>query len=115
MRRSNPNSQIKVQGYTALPLMETSDHRPVACSFLVPAKACPEPGDEEESDEDVRIVPPYRLDPQWEQKREWARTKEVVVGVIFYATSTWEGRGMLLFFVLSVVGALVTARILLEV
>ena len=116
MKRNNPKSEVKVQGYKALPLMETSDHRPVACSLLIPAQAIPEPEDEgdEEVKRDARVVPPFGIDPQWKEKREWARRKEVVVGVVAYATLTWEGRGIVLFLLFGAVGGITIAKSLLE-
>lgn len=90
--------RIQVHGYKALPLMATSDHRPVACSFSIPAIPIPEPvaEEEEEAGLDVRLVPPFGIDPLWREKRETARMKEVVVGIAAYLALTWEGRGILI-------------------
>lgn len=119
-------ARVEVQAYKALPLMASSDHRPVACSFSVPAEAIPEPPEpnseeeqEEEEEEggegeeegsgakklvDVRLVPPFGLNPLWMEQREAARTKEVVVGMGAYLALTWEGRGILLAIVLGALG-----------
>lgn len=109
-------SQIQVHGYKALPLMATSDHRPVASSFSIPAKAISEPTDEEEDEakEDVRLVPPFGIDPSWRQKRETARIKEVVVGLASYLALTWEGRGILIAIVFGALGGWAIVRSLLQ-
>ena len=95
--------------------MASSDHRPVACSLSVPAEAIAEPKDEEGEGEegeearggatlDVRLVPPFGLNPLWMEQREAARTKEVVVGIGAYLALTWEGRGILLTIVFGALG-----------
>lgn len=106
---------MEVQGYKALPLMATSDHRPVACSFSIPAEAIPEPDEEEEREAkmDVRLVPPFGLNPLWMEQREAARTKEVVVGIAAYLGLTWEGRGILLAIILGAIGGWAVIRSLL--
>ncbi|KAL6718809.1 hypothetical protein ACLMJK_003043 [Lecanora helva] len=114
---NNEDHKIKVQSYKALPLMATSDHRPVACSFLIPAEPISEPTgeQEEEAKEDVRLAPPFGLDPLWKEKREAARRKEVVVGVAAYLGLTWEGRGVLVAVVVGALGGWAIVRSLLEV
>ena len=115
---SSSPPQIKVQGYKALPLMSTSDHRPVACSFLIPAQPIPEPTEEQEREvkgDDVRLVPPFGIDPLWKEKREAARRKEVVVGLTAYLVLTWEGRGVLVAVVVGAVGGWLVVRSLLEI
>ena len=107
VKSKNPAARVEVQGYRALPLMASSDHRAVACSFSVPAEAIPEPDEEEEESSaklDVRLVPPFGLNPLWMEQRESARTKEVVVGLGAYLALTWEGRGILLSIVLGALG-----------
>lgn len=114
-RESYP--RLAVQAYKALPLMATSDHRPVACSFSIPAEAIPEPSaeEEEEAKEDVRIQPPFDLDPHWRQRRETARMKEVMVGLASYLALTWEGRGILLAILFGALGGWAIVRSLLEI
>jgi len=110
--------QVQVQSYKALPLMSTSDHRPVACSFLVPATPIPEPSKEVEEEEakkgDVRLVPPFGVDPLWREKRETARRKEVVVGMAAYLVLTWEGRGVLVAIVFGALGGWAIVKSSLE-
>ncbi len=109
-------SKIEVQGYKALPLLPSSDHRPVACSFSIPAAVIPEPNGEEEeaAKDDVRLCPPFELDPHWKIRRETARLKEVVVGLACYLGLTWEGRGLLVAIVVGAVGGWVVVKSLLQ-
>ena len=88
--------KVEVRGYRALPLMPSSDHRPVACSFSIPAVGIPEPPEEGVDMDSVRMKPPFGLDPGWKARRAAARRKEVVVGLGAYLALTWEGRGILL-------------------
>ena len=115
MQPSTSTSKIEVQGYVALPLLPSSDHRPVACSFSIPAAAIPEPNTEEEeaAKDDVRLCPPFELDPAWKIRRETARMKEVVVGLACYLGLTWEGRGLLFAVVVGALGGWVVVKSLL--
>lgn len=116
MKSMNPAARVEVQRYKALPLMATSDHRPVACSFSIPAEAIPEPSEEQEREAktDVRLVPPCGLNVLWMEQREAARTKEVVVGIAAYLGLTWEGRGMLLAIVVGALGGWAAIRAFLQ-
>ena len=103
------HERIQIHGYNALPLMATSDHRAVACSFIIPALPIPVPPQGEEQEEveverDVRLAPPFALDPLWREKRTRARMKEVVVGIASLLVLTWEGRGILIAVVFGAVG-----------
>lgn len=95
MKAKDPGAKIQVEGYKALPLMQTSDHRPVACSFSISAVAIPEPNEGDEVNDGVRIKPPFDLNPLWKERRAAARRREVVVGLGAYLALTWEGRGIL--------------------
>lgn len=95
MYAANPGVKMEVQGYRALPLMASSDHRPVACAFSIPAEAIPEPGPDAVV-EGVRMKPPFGIDVRWKERRAVARRKEVLVGLSAYLALTWEGRGILL-------------------
>ncbi|MCJ1409851.1 hypothetical protein MMC19_003934 [Ptychographa xylographoides] len=96
MRSAEPlAAQIRVRNYAALPLMSTSDHRPVALALSIPLVPI-RPPDDQVSEGDVRVHPPFAIDPQWREKRAAARRKEIVVGLGAYFALTWEGRGVLL-------------------
>ena len=105
MKAADSSVSIKAHGYTALPLMSTSDHRPVALSLSIPAKAIPTP-DSDQTGDDARLSPPFRLDKDWRSKRAAARRRELVVGTFAYLGLTWEGRSILLLaFVIGVFSA----------
>lgn len=90
---------FKGGSYDALPLQATSDHRPVILPFKI---------DLDEVSKSVAardVVPPFPLDPLWEQKRAAARRGELAVGVCAYLGLTWEGNGLLLASVAGAVGA----------
>lgn len=95
MTESSQLSSISIKVYTALPLMSTSDHRPVVLSISIPVKAIPAPIDEV-ADPNVRIHPPFSIYPRWKEKRAMARKLEIVVGLAAYLVLTWEGNGILL-------------------
>ncbi|MCJ1257864.1 hypothetical protein MMC24_005690 [Lignoscripta atroalba] len=114
MKSDDPSTQIQIRGYTALPLMSASDHRPVALSLSIPLKAIPPPTDEI-TDEDVRVRPPFPIDPQWRAKRQRARRKEILVGIIAYLGLTWEGNAVLLAIILGALGGWIIIRSMLEV
>ncbi|KAL8776737.1 MAG: hypothetical protein Q9213_008156 [Squamulea squamosa] len=95
LRSENPGVGIEVEKYTALPLMPTSDHRPVVLAMRIPLRAIPTAeGDGEEGD--VRSNPPFDINPWWRERRLAARRKEIAVGILAYLVSTWVGRGILL-------------------
>ena len=116
-KKEKEKVDVEVKGYAALPLMPSSDHRPVACYLEIPAVAIPAPapeqrdgdahtsGKEAAAADQVRLQPPFPLDPSWKTRRTWARRREVVVGLGAYLALTWEGRGMLLALMCGVLGA----------
>ena len=114
MKAADSSVSIKAHGYTAFPLMSTSDHRPVALSLSIPAKAIPTP-DSDQSGNDVRLFPPFDLDEDWRSKRAAARRRELVVGTFAYLGLTWEGRSILLATVIGVLGGWWIVSSLLEV
>lgn len=114
MKEETPEADIKVVGYTALPLMPTSDHRPVALRLRVPLKAIPAP-ENSEGNEDVRLHPPFGIDARWRERRAAARRKEVFVGLLAYLFLTWEGNGILLALILGMLGGWVVVRSQLDV
>ena len=102
MKSDDSLAQIQIHKYDALPLMLTSDHRPVALVASIPRKPIPQPRIEM-TDEDYRLRPPFDVDLQWREKRKIARRKEIVVGILAYLGLTWEGRGI---FIATLLGAL---------
>lgn len=114
MKKETPGADIEVAMYTALPLMPTSDHRPVALSLKVPLKAIPMP-EEGQGGEDARLHPPSEIDPRWRERRAAARKKEIFVGLFAYLSLTWEGNGILLALVLGALGGWTIVRSQLEV
>ncbi|KAL8905389.1 MAG: hypothetical protein Q9207_002673 [Kuettlingeria erythrocarpa] len=109
MQEERPGAEIEVVGYTALPLMPTSDHRPVALSLRVPLQAIPAPEDSE-GEETVRLRPSFGTDPRWRQRRAVARRKEIIVGSLAYLVLTWEGNGVLLALILGLLGGWLVVR-----
>ena len=99
----SPSIAIKTNKYVALPLMATSDHRPVALSLSIPLRSIPPP-DHDASADDVRLSPPFSIDPDWRQRRARARRRELAVGVAAYLGLTWEGRLILLATIIGAVG-----------
>ena len=79
-----PSPALSLGTYTALPIQTTSDHRPVAlAATLHPRKH-------------TRHAPaaPFPRNPDWRAQRAAGRTKELVVGVMSYATLTREGNAI---------------------
>ena len=103
MKEQDPSASVGVNGYTSLPLMVTSDHRPVALSLSLPARAIPAPT-EVRTNGDMRVNPPFALDAAWRQKRKLARRKEITVGLLAILGLTWEGRMLLLAMMLGAFG-----------
>ncbi|PSK60628.1 hypothetical protein B9Z65_778 [Elsinoe australis] len=89
--------RVKVGKYDALPVQPSSDHRPVVLRFEADVTGAQQGGVELEAS-------PYRIDPDWERRRERSRAKELGVGVLAYLVLTWEGRVLLLGTVVAVVG-----------
>ncbi|MCJ1484350.1 hypothetical protein MMC06_004519 [Schaereria dolodes] len=109
MKSKDSSERIEIQRYTALPLMSTSDHRPVVLSFSLPLKPIPPP-DDEIGEGDVRVDPPFSIDPQWKEKRSMARRKEILVGLSAYFGLTWEGNGILAAILVGAFGGWIVVR-----
>ena len=99
-----PSAHVQSRNYTALPLMETSDHRPVAMEISIPSVTLKEPEAGDSKIEEVRCNPPFSLDPDWRSRRAAARRKEIVVGIGAFLCLTWEGRGILIAMLFAVLG-----------
>jgi hypothetical protein len=91
--QNDASSKIEVHSYQALPLFPTSDHRPVALSLSLPLSAIPPP---DGATNDIRLQPPFSIDPNWKARRDFARKKEIMVGILAYLLLTWEGNGLLI-------------------
>ena len=109
----NSAAEFQIHEYTALPLMSTSDHRPVVLSLSIPLKPIAPP-DGMSPDLDWRMKPPFPIDPTWRERRAVARRKEIVVGLGAYLALTWKGR-VLVAVVVGVLSGWVIIRSLLEV
>jgi len=112
MQDVTPSPKITVHGYTALPVLPTSDHRPVALSCSLPLRAIPPPNGEI-TDSDPRLSPPAAIDPTWRERRAWARRREIIVGIASYLSLTWEGNGLLLGTLIGAIGGWLVIRSLL--
>ena len=113
MKAEDPSASILVNSYTSLPLMSTSDHRPVTLSLSLPAKAIPVPTETAAAD-GWRIRPPLAIDPHWRESRTVARRKEIIVGLISFLGLTWEGRMALLAAVIGALGGWFIVMSILE-
>ncbi|KAL9624756.1 MAG: hypothetical protein Q9160_001110 [Pyrenula sp. 1 TL-2023] len=98
---STPTPKLFPHSYTSLPLFPTSDHRPVALTLSIPFVPIPPPPPPQnpnldiDTENDVRLNPPFPIDPTWRARRAAARKKEILVGVLAYLVLTWEGLGLL--------------------
>ena len=113
MIHEHPDAKIQVLDYKALPLMSSSDHRAVALSLSIPLQPIPAPDDEVAAD-NVRMHPPFPIDPHWRERRAAARRWELVVGVLAYLGLTWEGNAVLLAIVAGALGGWAVVRSMLE-
>lgn len=106
MAPEDPSSTVKIHKYMALPLMATSDHRPVALSLSIPLRPIPLPDQNASAHgaDDVRLSPPFISDSHWRQKRVMARRRELAVGIAAFLSLTWEGRLALLATMIGAVG-----------
>ncbi|KAI4104082.1 MAG: hypothetical protein L6R37_003488 [Teloschistes peruensis] len=109
MKTESSSTRIEVGKYDALPLNPTSDHRPVVLGLRVPLKAIPAPKDGE-GEGDLRMNPPFAIDPKWRERRMIARRKEVLVGLFVYLLLTWEGLVILLALVVGAFGGWAIVR-----
>ena len=86
------SANIKVHNYIALPLFNTSDHRPVALSASILLGAT---DINPVRTENITRSPPFPPDSDWKAKRDTARRKEIIVGLLAYFTTTYEGFGLM--------------------
>ena len=100
---------VRPQAYNALPLLPQSDHRPVALAATVPLTHSAEPSPDH-ANTPSKAVAPFAIDPSWKSRRDVARRKELVVGMLAYLGLTWEGNGLLLASTLGLLGGWVVLR-----
>jgi hypothetical protein len=93
---------VVVHVYNALPLLSSSDHRPVAMAFSIPKTMSEITRADDERD--WMKEPPFALDPEWRTKRAAARRREILVGFGAYFGTTWEGRAVLIAIAVGAVG-----------
>ena len=89
-------TNMTAYAYDSLPLFGTSDHRPVALSVSIPLKAV-------EADYPSAAAN-FKINPDWRSRRDAARRKEIMFGLLAYLTWTWEGNGLLLASTIGAVG-----------
>jgi hypothetical protein len=51
------------------------------------------------------MQPPFSIDPHWKARRDVARKKEIVVGILAYLLLTWEGNGLLVATIIGGIGS----------
>lgn len=112
--KESESPPIYVHAYSALPLMATSDHRPVALSLSIPLTVT-STSHEVVADGDAKVTAPFGIDPNWRDKRDAARRMELVAGMMAYLGLTWEGNGILLAIMLGALGGWAVIRGLLDV
>ncbi|KAF4626378.1 hypothetical protein G7Y89_g11778 [Cudoniella acicularis] len=111
---TKPGVKITTHKYSALPLMPTSDHRPVTLEVSIPLVPIPSPSEDEEGD-DPRISPPFEINVDWKSRRDRARILELVVGFSMYCTTTLEGAGIVVAMVVGAAGAYFAIRSMLDI
>lgn len=79
-----PSDGLQAHIYTSLPVLPTSDHRPVALSVTLPAKAAHH-----------TLESPFPINPDWRSRRASARRRELIVGILAYLSLTREGNSIL--------------------
>jgi len=109
VKRRKPEAAIEVRAYDIMPLMRSSDHRPVflraTVPILGPEEMAPPPpppaaeggegGLREEDMADPRIALPVPIDPHAWERRAAARRREVVAGWSMFVWATREGAALI--------------------
>ncbi|KAL9084238.1 MAG: hypothetical protein Q9165_008149 [Trypethelium subeluteriae] len=83
-----PAPALQVHAYAALPILSTSDHRPVALAATISASSASDASAQEGQERES----PFPVNPLWKREREQARRRELVAGVVLYLVTTNEGR-----------------------
>ncbi|KAM3426868.1 hypothetical protein MY4824_009776 [Beauveria thailandica] len=98
---------MKVNAYDALPLMRTSDHRPVFLRIEAPILSSSELAPSAEvlaNSTDPRVRLPTELDPEAWERRTAARRRELLLGWSMFLWSTKEGAYILATFLVASIG-----------
>lgn len=101
------SSSMKVHAYDALPLMRTSDHRPVFLRIEAPILSVSALTPTVESlaiSSDPRVRLPTELDPEAWERRVAARRRELLFGWSMFLWSTKEGAIILTTFLMASIG-----------
>lgn len=93
--------EYNIHAYDALPIQETSDHRPVALSVSIPFEVVK-----------GAVKAPFSVREDWKERRAGARRLERIVGAAAYAGWTWEGEALTLGTVVGFVGGWLALRAL---
>lgn len=107
-RNSPPQQSMQIRSYDALPVLATSDHRPVFLRAAVPLIPPPQlekllhEGGDDVSDPRVRL--PVEIDPEAWERRAAARRREVMAGWGMMLWSTQQGALVLGTIVLAAAG-----------
>lgn len=108
---SMPNSakDVSMKKYWSLPLLATTDHKAVMLHAQIPVQ---DHFQTRESDLTLsrKSMAPFERDPQWQDMRNAARRRELIIGVALYATTTWEGALTSMSIVLGLVGTIYVLR-----
>jgi hypothetical protein len=86
---------VKTHTYAALAVQPTSDHRPVALICSIPRKAL--------EDHEFPSESPFGIRSDWKERRQTARTLELVVGAGAYLGFTSQGQIILIASALAVI------------
>ena len=110
-KKNDSSLSIHVHTYNALPLMSTSDHRPVALSISIPLRTSK---DDVTNSEIMNIHPPFEIDPKWRERRNMARRKELFAGLTAFLGSTWEGNSIIIAILIGLIGGWAFVRRVLD-
>jgi hypothetical protein len=112
LSRDHPNVKIITHKYSALPLLPTSDHRPVALDVSIPLISIPSLG--EDDGDDPRVHPAFNINVNWKEQRKRARMLELISGFTMYFTTTVEGGGIMIAMIVGFISAYFAIRSIIE-
>ncbi|KAG9237899.1 Endonuclease/exonuclease/phosphatase [Amylocarpus encephaloides] len=111
--QTRPETKIVAKRYTALPLLPTSDHRPVTLEISVPLVVIPSSSSDD--GDDPRVKPPFNINVDWKARRSRARTFELLAGFLMYFTTTMEGGCILVAMTAGTIATCFATKIILNV